>query len=106
MRNKTRLYYEAHITVQAQPGTEGFANFAEVCEKAEWKASVFGEDYVDGEAGQWFASWRGPKRKMTFKRVQAAVAALTEKGYVVTRWKVEETVADSKEGDKLEDFIK
>lgn len=96
---KARLYYEAHITVKAED--DGFDLFAESTRYADWKASQFSEDEVDDMSGMWFASYRSTDMEVIRQRTATAIRALKKLGYEVMRWKIEDTLLDSKYGDTL-----
>lgn len=100
---KTRLYYEAHITVAADsghPDFNTFEHFAEAARYGGWKASRFNEDEVDDMSGMWFASNRHDELGIIKHEVLKALFAFRNLGYSVLRWKIEDTVVDSKHGDE------
>lgn len=108
---RSRLYLEAHITVkpptlaeyEAAPkgGVYDFEEFANVVSLLGWRASMFAADEVDGITGKWFASSRAERLTTIAYSVLAAVSKLEEIGLVVERWKIEDTLFDSKQGDAL-----
>lgn len=102
----TRLYYEAHITVQ--PGTD-FETFIKWAEERDWKASKFDVDMVDDATDMWFLSARSESKAFILGSTIGAVQALNAGSivpYPILRWKIEETVWDSKYGDTFEDAMK
>lgn len=96
---KARLYYEAHITVNE--GTD-FASFAEWQRGEGMRASRFSEDEVDDYNGKWFLSYRNEDLQTTKSVIAVMCSQLEKCGYTVLRWKIEDTVLDSKYGDALE----
>jgi hypothetical protein len=98
---KPRLYLEMHITIES---TRCPITFEELREWAgeEWKVSKFDEDDVDGFTGKWFMSARdecclaGAQREM-----RRALTELRHFGITVLRYKIEDTLLDSKHGDTL-----
>lgn len=99
MADKARLYYEMHITVKAVGEWDAFAG---AVTHAKWKASKFDVDDVDAMHGQWFLSARWPTMEGCKKRMKAALDALRARGYEILRWKIEDTMLDSKHGDTEE----
>lgn len=96
---RSRLYYEAHVTVEEGPDWELFAHSARA---TDWRASKFDEDEVDDMSGKWFLSCRGEDLDQVRGWVRSMIADLEESGLTVLRWKIEDTVLDSKHGDTLE----
>lgn len=99
------MKYEAHITVEPATG-EGdvsFERFAEVVQQGgQWRASKFEHDDVDGMAGKWFMSYASDDRNNIFQVTQDTVAGLKDAGATVLRWKIEETLFDTKGNGALE----
>lgn len=93
------MKFEAHITVEPHTGLsyESFTRMSDV----GWRASKFDHDDVDGIAGKWFLTMGSDDRNLIVVELQVMVAGLQETGFVVTRWKLEKTIADSKDGDLL-----
>lgn len=96
MNRNARLYLEAHITVEAQDLSQWEAFKQAV---PGFKVSRFDEDEVDGYDGKWFASARGTQRFALGKDILAALSRLEHAGFKALRWKVEDTLVDSKYGD-------
>lgn len=97
----TRLYFEAHLTVEAT--ALSFDYFRKRFSDDEWSVSQFSDDDVDGIAGKWFITAKSASRANIISMVKDKYSELSDRGYVVLRWKIEETVFDSKHGDKLSD---
>lgn len=97
---RARLYYEAHVTVENAGEWEAFKSLW----ADGWRVSRFDEDEVDDYHGKWFMSCRHEDLDMIRKFVAGAVKLLEIRGYTVLRWKVEDTVLDSKHGDRLEEL--
>jgi hypothetical protein len=99
---RSRLYYEAHVTVEAGSEGDDWTIFASGARSRGWRASKFDEDEVDDMSGKWFLSFRDPELSRTKYHVRRCVEALESSGRTVLRWKIEDTVLDSKHGDTLE----
>lgn len=97
---QSRLYYEAHITIEPAEGQE-FQDFAQVAQMGGWKASRFGEDEVDHYEGHFFVSRRGKHLEIMKRAVATTVSYFEMASYKVIRWKIEDTLLDSKHGDTL-----
>lgn len=97
---RARLYYEAHVTVEAGNDWAAFRGIW----SDTWRVSRFDEDEVDDYHGKWFMSCRGVELSDVTHSVMFCVAELRRRGYQVVRWKIEDTVADSKHGDLLEEL--
>lgn len=98
--DKSRLYYEAHITVE--PATDRtFDQFRFAWSDDTWRVSSFSEDDVDQIEGKWFITCRHTSYQMIHTRVHNKVRELTEAGLTVQRYKIEDTLLDSKHGDTL-----
>lgn len=95
---KSRLYYEAHITVDA--GTD-FQEFLDLCERNSWRGSRFDQDEVDDYHGKWFASWRHEEYGVIAASLLNLLAIMQVNGLKVLRYKIEDTLLDSKHGDTL-----
>lgn len=103
----TRLYFEAHITVDPSPTEAMYRNktpvdYESFCFAAEalgWKCSKFDHDDVDGIAGMWFMSAKSGKWEVIQVDVLNTVATLEAAGYTVARAKIENAVWDTKYGD-------
>jgi hypothetical protein len=101
---RSERYYEAHVTVDAPVAAQDEENWQEfkfLAGPLGWRASKFSEDEVDDYHGKWFLSARGEILEDVIMSVETVVVALSGYGYKVLRWKVEDTVLDSKHGDKL-----
>ena len=103
---QARLYYEAHVTVESQDAltdmmTDPWTPFKFLASQRGWRASKFSEDEVDDYHGKWFLSFRDTDLEFTRKAVGSMVDLLGRRGYEVLRWKVEDTLLDSKHGDTL-----
>lgn len=94
-------YYEAHITVQAAEEVQ-WDHFAATARKYGWKASKFDEDEVDDMSGMWFLSARHPSYEFIASDIVDQIHLLNLTGFIVLRYKIEDTLLDSKLGDTLE----
>ncbi len=97
---KARLYLELHITVESQED-EKFPQFQSWAIANDWRASRFSEDDVDGYNGKWFLSAREEYKTIAMKNLKSTLAELENQNYSILRWKIEDTVLDSKYGDTL-----
>lgn len=105
---KSRLYYEAHLTVAAPKrsfadrltGRNSFSWFRALAASA-WRVSRFSDDDVDGLHldKSWFMTTRHNDLATTKKAVEWQIATLGMYGLTVTRWKIEKTELDSEYGD-------
>lgn len=105
--NRSRLYFEAHITVRP-PSTEeqyrtkeGWEQFADTSRELGWRASKFEVDEVDDATGLWFLSYRSEDRQTIENEVRGMVHGLSCSDFEVVRYKIEDTLLDSKSGDEL-----
>jgi hypothetical protein len=99
---ESRLYYESHVTVEAG---EYWDQFAAMVRELDWRASKFDEDEVDDMSGKWFISARGRDLSEVKWRMGQILDILEELGYEVLRWKIEDTVLDSKHGDERKELV-
>lgn len=105
---KSRLYYEAHLTVAAPKrsltdlltGHKSFGWFRKLAATA-WRVSRFSDDDVDGLhlSNSWFMTTRHNDLATIKRAVEWQIETLGKHGLVVTRWKIENTELDSKYGD-------
>ena len=117
-----RLYYEAHITVSMPKPPEDeiaklpaieqssarshwlgqqWSQFSTAARMRDWKASRFDIDEVDSYDGAWFLSARDTDRAKIAERILTMIQKLDFLDYEVIRWKIEDTVVDSKHGDEV-----
>jgi hypothetical protein len=97
---EARLYFEAHITVD-RPETNDWNLFKWIGLKYDWKCSKFDQDDVDGYHNKWFMSARDTDLETLKVRVKNTTLLLINGEFNVIRWKIEDTVLDSKYGDTL-----
>jgi hypothetical protein len=98
------MKYEAHITVQ--PSAEhSYAEFAAALRELGWKPSMFEHDEVDDIAGKWFVSYASDDRDEIINEVKGMIHGLSCAGEEVLRWKIEQTLFDSKAGCGIEEGI-
>ena len=100
---KARLYYEAHITVEAHTDPAEFETFKRAL-GPDFKVSRFDEDEVDGYDGKWFASARDEYLEVIEELVAEGIIRLRAAGFVVLRAKIEDTLLDTKYGDVVGRF--
>ncbi len=98
--SKSRLYFEAHITIEAEPDIEEFEEFKESV-GPDWKVSRFDEDEVDGYDGKWFASSKHESNEVISHMLESALFRLQKDEFIVIRAKIENTQFDTKYGDSL-----
>ncbi len=94
----SRLYYEIHITVKAKE-EEFWQGFRDLANRTDWRASKFDVDDVDAMHGQWFLSAREHMLGAAKNRTANTLANLRILNFEVLRWKIEDTILDSKHGD-------
>lgn len=95
LEGPARFYHEAHLTLE--PSEEvSYEQFAESMAEFGWKVSKFEHDDVDGIQGKWFLSFRCEERADMIRDLKGMIYSLGQAGETVTRWKIEQTVADSK----------
>lgn len=97
---KARLYYEAHITVQPFKGAD-WPSFSLTASTSDFWASRFDVDEVDHYDGAWFLSARDSDFDSMKKRIKDMLCYLEQSSHTVMRWKIEDTLLDSKHGDEL-----
>lgn len=97
---KSRLYFEAHITIEAEDDHQDFLDFKTAVGE-DWKVSRFDEDEVDGYNGKWFASARHDSFREISNMIRTALDRLYEDEFIVIRAKVENTLRDTKYGDVM-----
>ena len=97
----TGLYYEAHITVEA--GLDCYWTDFTNLFPGTFKCSKFDEDQVDDYNGKWFMSARDTDLDSIILTIRMAVERLEHLGFSVLRWKIEDTVLDSKYGDTFKE---
>jgi hypothetical protein len=104
---KSERYYEAHITCNSARLPAGEINdlawevFCSVAKGGDWKPSRFDQDDVDGYHDKWFMSARDQDFNVMKERIKAILQKLYVEAFVVVRWKIEDTLLDSKLGDTL-----
>lgn len=98
--HSTRLYYEAHITVPplTEKDSEGLDK---LCKGSIWHRSTF-ELHKNGEVPNGFVSARAATRTEILDAMAAMLATLQQAGFEILRFKVEDTLLDSKRGDTLQ----
>lgn len=94
-----RLYCEMHITIE--PAVMSTGEFRELVVDDNWLFSAFSEDDVDGIQGKWFLTSRAPTQAEAMTLILDKVTELRDLGLTVSRAKIEDTVFDTKHGDKL-----
>lgn len=90
----SRLYYEAHITVDSKDDSK-WNQFVGLLPK-KFRCSKFDEDMVDHYNGKWFTSARNTRLEDIKADIKKAIAVLKSNDYNVIRWKIEDTILDSK----------
>lgn len=98
---KAKHYLELHITVEASDNFGHFRKVVENYSSIEWKASRFAEDDVDGMHNKWFCSARVTHFQTVFPALVEMSDILKANDYQVLRAKAEDTIFDTKCGDKL-----
>lgn len=96
----SRLYYEAHITIEPKPGM-AFDDFRRGFQNDLWRVSAFAEDDVDQIVGKWFITSRAKSHSHMVRMVRTMCQGLRANGFQVLRAKIEDTLLDTKHGDEL-----
>jgi hypothetical protein len=96
---KAKYYFEAHITVDAKE-PEQWEEFTNI-QPYSFKHSKFDVDEVDSYHGKWFMSARNEYLDELKLDMSLAMIKLKNAGYNVIRWKIEDTLFDSKYGDVI-----
>ena len=97
--DRSRLYYEAHVTIPALSPQQA-SQVDLLCRQLEWRRSTF-ELHAGGLTPHAFVSCRDVSRTAILQRVTHMVQSLVRLGCTVLRYKVEDTLLDSKAGDTL-----
>jgi len=92
-------YFESHITVDSKDDSE-WQRFTSIMPDV-FRASKFDEDNVDHYHGKWFMSCRDTSLSGIKSSIKQAIDTLHGMSYNVVRWKIEDTILDSKYGDSL-----
>ena len=94
---KARIYFESHITVDAGEDWDHFVTTV----PSVFRCSRFDDDLVDNYNGKWFCSSRSDDYFVITNHIRNTLDILKEAGYNVIRWKIEDTLLDSKYGSVL-----
>ena len=103
---RSRLYYECHITIEPVFDVR-LRNFQSICGSFGFRAADLlmkkrDEDTAERSQNDTFATGRDNAYEHLLTRMIGLVAALRTNGYQVWRYKIEDTLLDSKaEGDCL-----
>lgn len=95
-----KLYFEAHITVDSKEDAK-WDEFVNIF-PSDFRHSKFDVDDVDNYHGKWFMSARAQELSGMKRLIKSAIDNLTDSNYNVIRWKIEDTLLDSKYGDTLD----
>jgi len=101
---KARYYFEAHITVEPEIHTRTL-QFRKICEFSGWHVSsflMFNEKVANDKKPKMFCSWRGTEYAVAVQAVIDMVGLLRNRNFNVLRYKIEDTLIDS----KIEDHLK
>ncbi len=104
MNDESRLYYEAHITLEKGAftlTTEAEHILEKICEENDLRPSTFLLLKPEDPEPHAFVSCRDKSLRSICEKVRKAVRELNREGFKVKRWKVEDTVLDSNRGDEL-----
>jgi len=98
---EARLYFEAHITTEIRNNgdDDDWTTFKAI--SPYWKCSKFDQDDVDGYHNKWFMSTRHTDLDKLKARIRHTLDMLETFEFNVVRWKIEDTLLDSKYGDTL-----
>lgn len=105
--DKSRLYYEAHITLGCPAVPDEWTNgiIARVCKAYDLRPSTFSLIKPEEAQPLAFISARDESFSSICNRVKLAIDALSAESLNVVRWKIEDTVLDSNRGDRLEELL-
>lgn len=97
---RSRLYYEAHITVRP-PINEKVDVLDRLCTVHKWRLSTFAMLKPDGGYPNAFLSYRDARLVAIGNAVASMCDVLALNQFEVLRWKVEDTLFDSNNGDVM-----
>jgi hypothetical protein len=96
-----RLYYEAHITVEPyEQGSTLDDVMKYACKAFDMKVATFLMFHTDKPADG-FVNLRAPTYDEIYSRLRSAVSYLEHAGHKIKRYKIEDTLFDSRAGDKF-----
>ena len=98
---RSRLYYEAHITIEPQVGATFADRLGDAAGEKGWRMSTFAMFKPGQPQPDAFISYRDKSLRSIVEAVQDMVRTLERRGFTVLRWKIEDTLFDSKRGDAL-----
>jgi len=98
---RSRLYYEAHITIEPQVGETFAERLQECAESKGWRMSAFLMLQAHLDPPKAFVSYRSEQLRDICEAVADMARTLERCGFTVLRWKIEDTLFDSNRGDEL-----
>lgn len=106
MGQKAKLYYESHITIEPV-FDERLEQFKEICKPFSFQAASLlmkkrAQDTPERSQYDTFATGHGQDLDDIYARTRYLVIKLQTEGYQVWRYKVEDTLMDSRNEDVLE----
>lgn len=106
MNLKTRLYYECHITIDPVTN-ERQQNLKEIIHHYNFRIADLYLKKDNGEQGDkhtldCFVSGRSNDYVDIFLRMKACILSLRNNAFNVRRFKIEDTLLDSRKGDTLD----
>jgi hypothetical protein len=100
MTDRSRLYYEGHVTIEPVSGDK-LINLIEVAAEFEMRISTFYLAKPDSPVPDAFISVRDESYASIAMRLQKACEELNRRGLIIKRVKIEDTLFDTKHGDRL-----
>lgn len=99
---KRFYYYECHITVKPESDPERIALLEELSARLDFRVSAFlmKDGAPAGDAAKMFTTGRDYKLISLQQRMLALIAHLSRARFVVTRYKIEDTLVDSNVDDE------
>lgn len=98
----SKLYYEVHVTVNKMPKD----TLLRLCSINNYKASELKFDDVDGLPGSWICTYRGKNQDKVMISMLDFIQMIISNGGSVVRYKIEDTILDSKLNDSLFPLVK
>jgi hypothetical protein len=92
------LYFEAHVTIEPVEG-DRWVRFVEIAKKVRFDVATFTKDSTGADS--MIGTGKGHDRDALRDRMLDMVTALFNEDFVVTRYKLESTILDSRIDDEV-----
>lgn len=99
MRDESALYYECHITIEPNPKLQ--LTLENIAGLYGFRAATFDMKDPDGAPPKAFISCRDKSYASICNRMSCICEDLKEEGLVILRYKIEDTLIDSKHGKDI-----